>query len=242
MKKVLIYVLSSHERPYEAMIENSMQTWDRDPVADTKTVFYCGNPVGGDTERVISFPVQESYANIARKNIMAFRKALEWEWDYMARVNASCYVHKRRLLEHCQTLPEKNLLRAIMCGPTIYCGVNRDWAWGGAQFILSRDLVERIVENENLWNHLVMEDVALSEITQHLGVEIDRRAVASSINKHEDGTWGMITYGGESPSFNFSDFSEVNKAPDQFFFRVKHDPDRRVDGEVMRLLKEHLKP
>lgn len=241
MKTVLIFVLSAHPPPYEAMIGTSMRTWDAQEVSGTRTVFYCGNPVGNDTDRVISFPVDEDYSTISRKNMLAYEWALNLPWDYMARVNASCYVHKRRLLEHVQGLPDAGVMRGAVSAPTYNCGVKRPFMWGGAQFIMSRDVVAEMVANKHLCRHDVMEDVAMSELAQECGFTVDGHGLFCSVNK-DGGHWNAIAYNGQVEGFEFTDFSEINRLSDQFYFRVKHDPDRRVDAEVMQLLAQHLPP
>lgn len=241
MKTVLIFVLASHNPPYGEMIKTAMDTWDADPLDGTRTVHYCGMPIpsGGDTDRVISFPVCEDLKTIGRKNLMAYRRALEWPWDYMARTSQSTYVHKRRLLERVQGLPDSGLVQGIQAGPTWVCGVNRPFLWGGGQFIFSRDMVEAFVVNRSRWRHDLMEDVATSELTQDCGFELNTKGIFCSIDKQPDG-WLLLSLNGK-PGFTFTDFSELTtKADDQYFFRVKHDPDRSVDHVVMRLLKAHL--
>lgn len=240
--KVLIYVLSCHEPPYGQMIQTSMDTWDRDPVPGVETKFYCGHPIPNgfaywnSPDRIVSVPVNESYANIGYKNIEAFRRSLEWDWDFMARPNASCYVHKERLYEYCKTLFPYERVMGIMADASPQCRVDRPFLWGGGQIIVSRDVAEAIVRNAYLWRHDLMEDVALGELIQDMGYSIDNTLPSCSINKG-DGDWTLIAYNGES---KHGSFDEIIKDAKQFFFRIKHDPDRSVDAEVMRMLKEKL--
>lgn len=241
MKTVLVFVLSANTWPYGAMMHSSMATWDAEPVDGVRTVFYHGNPMQPQTERIVSFPVDEDYLTISRKNLMAFEWALTQTWDYMARVNSSCYVHKQRLLEAVQGLPETGLVRGVLCDPTEYCGVRRKWMWGGAQFLFSRDVVEAFVKNAHKMNHVVMEDVALGELAQDCGFTLDGSGKCCSINVLSNGGWQAIEYGENARGCTFMDFSEINQLPDQFFFRVKHDPDRTVDRHIMELLKANLK-
>lgn len=240
MKTCLIYVLSSHSPPYGEMIKTAMATWDAEPLEGTRTVYYCGEPTGGDTDRVISFGVFEDYVTIGHKNLLAYPRALNWEWDYMARVNSSCYVHKRRLLEHVQSLPDFGVIKGIVSDPTITSKVTRQFMWGGGQFIFSRDVVEALVNNAHHWRHDLMEDVATSELAQDCDYRLDATGKFCSINKNGSG-FVVLTYNGK-PGFEFSDFSEIAKVDDQHFFRCKNDMDRRVDAEWMRLLKQHLTP
>lgn len=236
MKKVLVFVLSANTPLYGPMIQTSMDTWDGDAVEGVETIFYSGNPTHPDVNRVWSFPVNEDYAQIGYKNLMAFRKSLELEWDYMARPNASCYVHKNRLIEYCQTLPEKGVVMGVYANAHPYCGISRPFLWGGAQLIMSRDVVEEIVRNDGKWRHDLMEDVALSEIVQDLGFVPSDKLPSCSINKNET-DWTLIAYNGESKQ---GEFPEILRGGNHFFFRVKYDPDRSVDADIMRLLKTHL--
>lgn len=240
MKTVLIYVLSAHTHPYGEMIKTAMDTWDTEPLEGTRTVYYCGEPTGGDTERVISFNVSHGLETIGQKTLLAFKKALDWEWDYMARPNSSCYVHKRRVLEHVQTLSEKGVMQGITLGPTWHCRVDHDWMWGGGQFIFSRDVIQAFVDNGSQWRHDLMEDVAMSALAHHLDIALDGTGKVCSIEKTENG-WMVITYHG-SPSFEFAEFSELARLNDQYFVRCKQDLRRHADADVMRLLKQHLLP
>jgi hypothetical protein len=110
---------------------------------------------------------------------------------------------------------------------------NREWDY------MSRDVVAAWLRESARWHHEWMEDVAMSELTQDCGFSLDPGGKSCSINKTEHG-WNCITYGGSVPSFDFSDFAEVSRLTDQYFFRVKCDADRAVDADVMRLLKQHL--
>lgn len=241
MKTVLIYVLSSRKAPYGSMIQTAMDTWDDEPLDGTRTIYYCGRPVGGNTERVMSFPENDELLSVGRITLAAFAHALrDLPWDYIARPNISCYVRKRRLLDHCQELPDRGVIQGIVAMPTYHCGVQRPFLWGGGQYILSRDVVENLVGQQSKWRHDLMEDVAMSELAQDCGHTLSNGMMCSINKKNGDG-WNLLAYNGKS-GFDFTDWKEVSKADDQFYFRVKHDPDRNVDAAVMRLLKANLPP
>ncbi len=240
VKTVLVYVLAARMPPWGKMIETAMETWDAEPLDATRTMFYVEQTAIPDTARIVSFPVKHELSDVGRKTILAFEHALSWPWDYMARTNSSCYVHKRLLFEHCQSLPEKGVIRGLVCGPTFVSGTDQPFVWGGGQFILSRDVVEALVANKEKWRHDLMEDVAMSTLALQCGFTLDSTGRTCSIDKHEDG-WLLIAYNGK-PGFRFTNWKDVAQADDQFFFRVKHDPDRSVDEYMMRQLKVHLLP
>jgi hypothetical protein len=241
MKKVLIFVLSAQIPPWHTMIQQAMETWDSEPLEGTETIYYSGAPEKPHEERALYFPVEEDYKTMGYKDLLAYAWAMEnREWDYMARAHSSCYVHKARLLEEVQTLPDTGVFRGIEIGPTITSGTGeRNWLWGGCHFIMSRDVIAAMLRESKRWKHNIMEDAAMSELVQDCGFKLDGGGKSCSINKTPRG-WNCITYGGNVPSFDFSDFAEVARLTDQYFFRVKCDADRAVDADVMRLLKQHL--
>lgn len=241
MKTVLIYVLSAHFAPYGKMMQTSMETWDAHPLEGTRTIYYCGVPVGGDTDRVISFPVDEAYKHMGHKNIAAFRHALTLKWDYMARVNSSCYVHKRRLLEHVQALPDAGVMQGIVSAPTPVCGCKDSFMWGGGQFIFSRDVIQAFVSRAGQWRHDLMEDVAMSELARTAGVDLRSEGRVCSIEKTPTG-WSVLVYNGPEPGFEFTDFADLNRLEGQYFYRVKYDPDRSVDAFLMKQMAQALLP
>lgn len=234
MKTILIYVLSSRTQPYEAMIQQAMDTWDSRELPGTQTMFYTGYPIAPKIHpRVISFPVENDLHSIGRKNLVAYQWALQnLQWDYMARINSSCYVRKAALLQWVQGLPDKGVLQGI--GAPDRGGAM--FLWGGAQYIMSRDVVQALVDRSGEWDHLAMEDVAMSRLALKIGIPLDMGGRACSINRRVDnGDWLCIAYGGKD-SFEFSDLSEMKRASDQHFIRVKQDGMRQMERMIMETL------
>lgn len=232
MKKVLILVVSSHEQPYEKMIGTSMKTWDAIEVENVETMFYCGKPHNSRyNPKIISFPINESYATMGYKALMAFEWALMHKnFDYVARVNSSCYVDKKQLHEYIQELPYNNVFSCIEVeGP-------KKWAWGGGQFLMSTDVMQKIVDHKSQWNHTVMEDVAISNLVDELGIPY-MPGKCCSLNE-KDGAWLCLGYGAES--IEFSDFNDL-KPLKHHFYRVKIDRDRNIDEFLMNQLYNTLK-
>lgn len=235
--KALIAVISSRHPPYGEMIETSKETWDSFDVPGVETVFYVGSPGSPLTDRVIGIPVDESIYSMGHKNLLAWGWMLDtYDFDFMARVNASCYVHKTRLLETCRDHPTVGFLSGgIVNDP------NRPpWLWGGQQFVMSRDVVQALVDNPQVWNHGEMEDVALSHAATALGFSFTQGKHACSIDPTPDGRWRVVSNNGES--FEFFDWKDVSKLDTQVFFRVKQDLNRHKEAGIMHELKRHLKP
>lgn len=229
MKSVLVYVLSSAVPPYPELRAAARETWARETNDLAPTMFYTSRESQADPY-VVEFDVPEGLYNMGRKDLLAYDWALQTTgWDYMARVNASCYVSKRRLIEYVQNLPHLGLFQGV--GTRDLHG--RDYLWGGTQFLISRDVVRGMVDNASKWNHGEMEDVAMSLLCQAMGIPLNMEGRACSINKRPD-DWLCIGYG--IPGFEFKTFDEFAAWNQHHFIRVKQEGDRPGDIRVMRAL------
>ncbi len=229
MKKVLILVMSSQESPYKKMIETSTNTWDSITVDGVETVFYCGEPVRQNTDKIIYFPIKESLHTLGEKTLRAYEWALKnKEFDYIARVNASTYVNKKELIKYIQTLPEKKVFAGLEIEAS---EVMERWIWGPS-FILSKDLIQLIVDNQGMFDHSIMDDLATSFLLNKFDTPYTAGR-ACSIEKTESG-WRCVAYGSEG--FEFTDFAYLNQLDNQFFFRCKQDLNRPLDEVVMNEL------
>jgi hypothetical protein len=234
MKKVLILVMSSQKDPYKKMIETSLSTWDSINIEGVESIFYCGNPVKENTDKFIYFPLDESYQTMGEKTLRAYDWALKnKEFDYVARVNSSCYVNKKELIKYIQTLPDRNVFAGL---EVVASKVAEKWMWGGGQYIISRDVIDLIVQNRGMWNHTVMDDQAVSFVANKLSIPYTQ-GKACSIEKRKDG-WTCLCYG--EPSIEFIDFVDMNKLVNQYFIRVKQDKDRSLDEYIMKQLYQNL--
>lgn len=229
----MVYVISAPGYPYEMLTDTQMSTWDSVNVNGVETIYYIGN-CSLIKPRMVKFPVDESYKTMGYKNLLAFEWAIQnRQWDYMARVNSSCYVRKHKLIDYAQTLPDKGLFRGI--GVVGQSG-EVEWLWGGMQYIISRDVVELILQHQIMWAHAFMEDVAMSKLVKYTGIPLDTSGRGCSIDP-KDGHWVCCAYeDNRIVSFEFLDFSEMKKAENQHFIRVKQNADRRTDVEIMKSL------
>lgn len=230
MKTVLIFVMGSDASPYPQLMRGSRETWDSANVEGVPTRYF-SNTLKDRPERTIQFDVAGGLYDMGYKCLKAYRWALDnLSWDYMARVNASCYVRKQPLLNHVQTLPDYRLFRGVKTNTTRAV----PFLWGGCQFIMSRDVIQAFVDHGEQWDHSQMEDVAMSILAPKFGIPLDGDGMACSINKTADG-WSCIAYG--TDGFDFTTFDEFReKIGNQFFIRVKQDMKRDVDVWIMREL------
>lgn len=234
MKKVLILVLSSQKPPYDTMMQTAFDTWDSFEVEGTETIYYVGEPVKNNTNKIIYLPIKEEYATMGHKALLAFDWCLKnKDFDYIARVHSSCYVDKKELIKHIQPLPTENVLAGVEIKD------KQNWLWGGGHFILSKDVVQKIVDNQEYWNHSLMEDVALSHLGTKLGIDFTEGKSCSIDNMGNE--WRVMCYGGSRECFLFNEFKNLRLLENQFFYRVKQDGKRHIDKYLMSELFKVLK-
>ena len=232
MKNVLILVLSCNQDPYPMLTQSSLDTWDSIDVDGVETRFFFGLNRCPSNPKCIHFDVQDRYEDMGRKCILAYEWALrsDIKWDYIARVNSSCYVRKIRLLDQCQYLDSKNVFRGVGTpGPE-----GRTFIWGGAQYIISRDVVEQMIAHKDKWPHKYMEDVAMSFHVADLGRPLDTGGYACGVNRLP-AKWLCLAYHDHQQSgFEFDHMCEMHRAKDQYFVRVKQDLKRHLDVQIMK--------
>ena len=225
-------VISTNVEPYGKMIDTSLSTWDSVEVEGVETIFYCGEPVKENTDKIIYFPIEESLFTMGEKTILAYEWALKnKEFDYIARVNSSCYVNKKELIKHIQTLPNDNVFAGLRVDD------KEQWIWGGGQFLISKDIIQKFVDNKRLLSKTEMEDKGFSYLANKLAIPYSI-GKAASIERTNNG-WICMCYNGQRQSFNFNHFNEIGTI-DQYFYRVKQDGKRELDEFIMNELFKNL--
>lgn len=238
MKNVLILTLSCSLDPWDKMINTAINTWDSFEVKGTESIFYLGEPVKENTNKIIYLPVKESYASMGEKLLQALSWCLKnKDFDYIARNNISSYVNKLQLIDYIQTLPEKDVFAGIEIASG-FQNYKERWMWGAGNFILSRDVVQTVVDSKSIWRHDLMEDVALSYVINKLNIPYTAGMMAS-INKLED-RWLCVCYG-KGENFEFKDFGDIKNKSTHFFYRVKQDLKRHIDAQIMQELFKNLR-
>lgn len=234
MKKVLIMVLSSQYMPYDKMVNTSLRTWDSIEVEGVETIFYFGLPKQDNVGEFIYFPIVEHYNSIGLKTLEAFEWALKnKEFDYIARVNSSTYVDKKELIKYIQTLQDKEVFAGLKVDASEY---KETWMWGPA-LTFSKDVVQKLVDNKVHLDEALMEDMGLSYLANRLKIPYTQGRLCS-IDKIDNG-WRAMGYG--SAGFEFTDFDDLKKLDNQFYYRCKQDYDRNQDEFVMNELYKVLK-
>ena len=124
--------------------------------------------------RILSLPVAEGFENIYAKTILG----LKWlsnneDFDFLIRTNTSTYFDTRKMSAAILGWHESATIAAGEFGNTPYTWeetVNRGYFLAGTAIVLSRDLVERLVDIEDSEWKTLPDDVALSKGISSLGV------------------------------------------------------------------------
>lgn len=244
MKRVLCLVLSTDKEFYGRLAEASRATWDAEDIHGVETIFYFGRSDKPTTDKYLNTGVDDDYWNMGRKTLAAFEYALKHrEFDYVFRANASLYVHKPGLRSYVQDqLQFTNLALGVVadCGK---CGDETFPFLWGPSYLLSRDVVEKVVANGDLWKHDLTDDLSISYLLRQIGIPLDNRGSMASIALKNGGGYYFVYYeAGASGGAYMDSLSQLrDRLPNQWCFRVKDDADRNNDTRLMKELKEVFK-
>lgn len=184
MKKVLILVLTSSNWPFSMMERCIRDTWGKYKHPNVEIFYNYSHDSDLNTNEtiiegdIIKAPFIESSNTVGNKTISAFEYFVNnKEFDYVFRPNSSSFVNIPRLLDFLETAPSTNYYSGSpiwfnnggvteedkINGPTKCCS--------GCGYILSRDLVELIVNKKDMWQHRIVDDMALCKFLKDNEVE-----------------------------------------------------------------------
>lgn len=236
MKRVLILVLSTEKDFYARLAETSRATWDAEEVEGVETIFYFGRSAKESTDKFFYTDAPDGFFDMGRKTLAAFDYALKHrEFDYIFRANASLYVEKDGLFRYVQDKPEKNLALGVVAECGEFEGEKFNYLWGPS-YLLSRDVVQKVVENAGKWDHRLMDDNAISRLLTAIGVPLDNRGSMASVALRNNGYEFTYYENGQGGFVSMPDLEGLRRRlPNQWCFRVKDDANREND---IRLMKE----
>lgn len=109
----------------------------------------------------ISLNLTESYSLIGLKTINTFKTVLKlMDFDYVYRTNISSYVDLALLSEYVENLDDEEL--------NFYGGVVGEHRGirfaSGSGYLIGWNTLKKAVESSNLWDHSLIDDVALSKL------------------------------------------------------------------------------
>jgi hypothetical protein len=108
--------------------------------------------------KYIYLPGKENLDNCTKKTVDAFKYVLEnFEFTYIYRTNISSYINKRLLDAYINTLYNTNIYGGVINNKD-------DIAYAsGSGFIISKDLVKLLVDNEDKIDYSIVDDMSIGK-------------------------------------------------------------------------------
>ena len=170
MDKLIILVICSNEPHYLKLEQIAKETWasvvnenidiyflHHDP--EIKTSYIDGN--------IIYCKSEAGVENIGYKMIESFNLLKNFDFKYIFRTNLSSYIDQLLLYEHLNKYPDFD-----------YGGVSNsvdgiDFC-SGAGYCISKKAFHKIINNQSLWNHNLIDDIALASMMKFFGFKPHR--------------------------------------------------------------------
>jgi len=166
--KILILVLSFDDCSiYTDFYKTQKDTWDSIVVDGVETYYYFGNNtknhlVGNN----IYTNVTESLMNCGNKSIEAFKIIVDMDFDFVFRTNSSSYIDKLLLKKHLENKPKNNFYSGVIGD---HFGIQ---FCSGSGFVLSKDLVQLLIQNENSLNFNLIDDVCFGQFLSSKNISL----------------------------------------------------------------------
>lgn len=208
MPKILTTVLSYNKGHYIDWQRTQEETFGSVECKDMDIIYYYGDHDKVELkDNKLYVDVPEGLFNIGHKTIKMFEYVLEhFEFDYLFRPNSSTFFIPDNVVQHIEKFaPKEQCYYGYKCLSRIgniakqgYLDVDayndslrrrryRRRALvhftAGHGYILSRDVVEAIIDNKDKWAHFLIDDVALGDlITSCLNIEMTPMIQSHRIN------------------------------------------------------------
>jgi hypothetical protein len=158
--KLIILVLSQNDNGiYTDFYKSQKETWDSINVPNTSTFYYFGNNNCNEIRgNKILTNITESIKNCGNKLLNALELIKDLEYDFIFRTNSSSYVDKTMLYNRLSEIKDVNY----------YSGVNGhannvNFA-SGSGFVVTKNLVNLILNNKSTFRYDLIDDVAIGEL------------------------------------------------------------------------------
>ena len=223
--KVLILIISSAREPYNRLEEAIRRTWGSNKSEDIK-IFYTygdGESIQIKNDKIIC-DCPESLGNIGIKTIISFELLYnKFDFDYIFRTNLSSFIDTENMIKYLDDKPTTNYYAG-------HCGLNfsdehlikfgEGTFASGSGYFLSRDIVKKIIDNKEKWDHSVIDDVAIAGLLKELSI-LPTNCPRIDITKASN--------------------TDILYQADNYHFRCKTSGDRSGDIEIFEKLNSLIK-
>ena len=168
-KKILILILSSHKYPSPRNEKAQSLTWIKDAEKYGINVIHF---IGGYEKSSYDNPYLrlesgDSIEEVGYKTLEAFEWSLENQiFDYIFRVNSSSYVDIDNLINFINGIESDNLY----AGNIIELKMLDLKFVSGSGIIFDKNTIQKIVLNKSLWDHSLIDDVAIGQLCKQLEI------------------------------------------------------------------------
>lgn len=215
--KLLILVLSKEDgSTYSNFKKVQKETWDSVEFENVETLYYIGNTnineLVGD---VVHTDVSESLFNCGKKFLSCLEIIKHRDFDFIFRTNSSSYVDKKLIYKFLLDNINSSNFDSYYAGVNGYFG-NIKFA-SGSGFFMSKKNVNLLLDNVKLFNHSLIDDVAVGDVMSRCGIDVQQTDRFDIVNEN----------------INTIDFN--NLPLDFFHYRFK-TYNRNNDMENMKLI------
>lgn len=173
--KLIILVLSHQNHLYQKLEKCIRETWGSSIHPDVKIFYYYGGNSNLFNNDKIFCNKEDTFENIGYKTIHTFQVLLEnFDFNYILRTNSSSYIDIKNCLKFLKKKPETLFYNGIIESYWKNSFIFRKHLFkfvSGSGYFLSKDVVLKIIENKEKWDHNLIDDVALGKLLNHLKVK-----------------------------------------------------------------------
>lgn len=202
--------------------------------------FYKGHPDLAQSQFLeddtLWIKIHETFETVYEKTLKAFEFFLPrlGQYDFVYRCNLSTFVSFSHMIDFCNDLPRTNCCAAVTGGvpcedPNRNSLRHKNSFPGGNGFILSTDLVRRIVDEKP--TNIGQDDLTIGEALRSWSIVITEFSRPDFIN---EGYWFM-----NNPQFLNSTEQNINLRKILFTYRLKSN-DRNRDVEMFKRLMKRV--
>jgi hypothetical protein len=166
--KLIILVLSYDDNKiYSDFYKSQIETWDSINIPNISTYYYFGNNKCNEIwGNKILTNINESLENCGHKLLNSLELIKDLDYDFIFRTNSSSYIDKSILYDRLSKIKDVNY----------YAGINGyannvNFA-SGSGFVVTKNLVNLILNNKSTFRHDLIDDVAIGELLGRFKIPI----------------------------------------------------------------------
>ena len=234
--KIILSILSYQGcANFKMLSEAQKQTFCQCRIPEIDIKFYYGKPLRKNNDFDCYYPFIDNMQNILHKTVAHFEDMLQYPFDYLYRSNSSSYTHQKNAIKWLEDKPRENFYAGIEGSYGIHFML-------GNGFILSRDLVQLIVDKKNELNHSLADDVAIGKLMTDYKIPFTNLFMFAVVQYNGGGLYEIWKRTNAEVNI-YKDVTELKKEYFEgiFHYRCKHPTDRGIDIKTMNKLHKLFK-